>query len=99
MRTVAGRGHAERTARNDDNKQAYPVSTGACKGSDPLDSSKGALTHFFKTVSAPLSSSRGGGVPPNLRYILQNFPFPDYSSLLLNQGFFRLCRRANIMPG
>ena len=84
---MAGRGHAERTARNDDNKQAYPVSTGACKGFDPLDPKGRTYPFFQKRLVLPLSSSRGGGVPPNLRYILQNFPFPDYSSLLLNQGF------------
>ena len=84
---MAGRGHAERTARNDDNKQAYPVATGACKGFDPLDFKGRTYPFFSKTVSAPLSSSRGGGVPPNLRYILQNFPFPDYSSLCLIRVF------------
>ena len=44
---MAGRGHAERTARNDDNKQAYPVATGACKGFDPLDL-KGRTYPFFQ---------------------------------------------------
>ena len=50
---MAGRGHAERTARNDDNKQAYPVATGACKGFDPLDPKGRTYPFFSKTVSAP----------------------------------------------
>lgn len=51
---MAGRGHAERTARNDDNKQAYPVATGACKGFDPLDPKGRTLPNLSGSAVLPI---------------------------------------------